>query len=567
MGMKYIDAGMLKQAFLAGAKGLEANKEWINELNVFPVPDGDTGTNMTMTILAAAREVAAIEKPTMENLAKAISSGSLRGARGNSGVILSQLFRGFAKEIKGVDAISTSTLAKAMNRGTETAYKAVMKPKEGTILTVARGMADRAAELAPGTEDILEFAREVIRCGNEVLSRTPDMLPILKEAGVVDSGGQGLMKVLEGVYDGLSGKTAPESFQSFEAQTESAAGEHSPAALSEADIRFGYCTEFIINLEKRYGREEETAFKAYLESIGDSIVVVSDEELVKVHVHTNDPGLAIQKALCFGSLSRMKIDNMREEHEERLFKAADKAGQDGPAPSREGEDTADKAGRGTRKPYGFIAVCAGAGMGEIFKGLGADCLIEGGQTMNPSTEDMLNAMEAVNAETVFILPNNKNIILAAEQAAGLAEDQTVIVLPTKTIPQGITALINFSPERSASENTAQMTEEMAHVKSGQLTYAVRNTIIDGMEIEEGDFMGIGDEGMLAVGKSLERTALDTLEAMIDGESELVTIYYGAETAREDAARLLARAKERFSQCEIECHEGGQPVYYYVISVE
>ncbi|NBI73085.1 DAK2 domain-containing protein [Clostridiaceae bacterium] len=574
MGMKYIDAGMLRQAFLAGAKGLEANKEWINELNVFPVPDGDTGTNMTMTILAAAKEVASVEKPTMESLAKAISSGSLRGARGNSGVILSQLFRGFAKEIKSVDVITTSTLARAMNRGTETAYKAVMKPKEGTILTVARGMADRAAELAPGTEDILDFVKEVIRCGNEVLSRTPDMLPILKEAGVVDSGGQGLMKVLEGAYDGLLGKTAPESLAGFQprpaaAQTERAAGERLPAAFPEADIRFGYCTEFIINLEKRYGREEEKTFKAYLESIGDSIVVVSDDELVKVHVHTNDPGLAIQKALGFGSLSRMKIDNMREEHEERLFKAAADAGQGGgqtPAGDAAADDIC-RDGRGARKPYGFIAVCAGAGMGEIFKGLGADYLIEGGQTMNPSTEDMLNAVEAVNAETVFILPNNKNIILAAEQAAGLAEDQTVLVLPTKTIPQGITALINFSPERSASENAAQMTEEMARVKSGQLTYAVRNTMIDGMEIEEGDFMGIGDDGMLAVGKTLERTALDTLEAMIDGESELVTIYYGAETAAEDAKRLLKRAQERFSQCEIECHDGGQPVYYYVISVE
>lgn len=567
MGMKYIDAGMLKQAFLAGAKGLEANKEWINELNVFPVPDGDTGTNMTMTILAAAREVAAIEKPTMENLAKAISSGSLRGARGNSGVILSQLFRGFAKEIKGVDAISTSTLAKAMNRGTETAYKAVMKPKEGTILTVARGMADRAAELAPGTEDILEFAREVIRCGNEVLSRTPDMLPILKEAGVVDSGGQGLMKVLEGVYDGLLGKTAPESFQSFEARPESAAGEPVPAALSEADIRFGYCTEFIINLEKRYGREEETAFKAYLESIGDSIVVVSDEELVKVHVHTNDPGLAIQKALCFGSLSRMKIDNMREEHEERLFKAADKAGQGGPAPSREGEDAADKAGRGIRKPYGFIAVCAGAGMGEIFKGLGADYLIEGGQTMNPSTEDMLNAVEAVNAETVFILPNNKNIILAANQAKSLVEDKEIFVVPTKTVPQGITAVINYVPDLSAEENVAVMEEEIGKVKTGQVTYAVRDTSIDDKEIKQGDYMGIGDHGILSVGEDKDAVALQMVKEMMDDEAELISIYYGGDVPEEEAEAFSREVGGLYPDCDIELQYGGQPIYYYVISAE
>lgn len=565
MATKTINAELFTKMFLAGAASLEAKKEMINELNVFPVPDGDTGTNMTLTIMSAAKEVTSLESADMLTVSKAISSGSLRGARGNSGVILSQLLRGFTKAIREHDQIDVQILASATERATATAYKAVMKPKEGTILTVARGVSEKARELAETTDDLETFIPTVIDYAKEVLLKTPEMLPVLKEAGVVDSGGQGLIEVLNGAYDAFLGKEIDYS------AIKSAPGTTmvKPQAQAGADIKFGYCTEFIIMTEKEFTQADEDGFKAYLESIGDSIVCVADDDVVKVHVHTNDPGLAIQKALTFGQLSRMKIDNMREEHEERLFKAAADAGQGGgqtPAGDAAADDIC-RDGRGARKPYGFIAVCAGAGMGEIFKGLGADYLIEGGQTMNPSTEDMLNAVEAVNAETVFILPNNKNIILAAEQAAGLAEDQTVLVLPTKTIPQGITALINFSPERSASENAAQMTEEMACVKSGQLTYAVRNTMIDGMEIEEGDFMGIGDDGMLAVGKTLERTALDTLEAMIDGESELVTIYYGAETAAEDAKRLLKRAQERFSQCEIECHDGGQPVYYYVISVE
>jgi len=561
--MNYIDAEMLKKAFLAGAKALEANKEWINELNVFPVPDGDTGTNMTMTILAAAREAAAVEKPTMESLAKAISSGSLRGARGNSGVILSQLFRGFTKEIKTVDVITTTTLANAFNRGTETAYKAVMKPKEGTILTVAKGMADKASELVSQTEDIIEFAEKVIAHGDYVLSQTPEMLPILKEAGVVDSGGQGLMQVLKGAFDGLLGKEIDITIESGvkPAASETPASVSGASRLEEADIRFGYCTEFIVNLEKPYDMDTEREFKSYLESIGDSIVVVSDDDIVKVHVHTNDPGLAIQKALTYGSLSRMKIDNMREEHQERLIKDAEKV-----AAEQKAEEAAKKK-QEPRKPYGFIAVSIGEGMSEIFRGIGADYLIEGGQTMNPSTEDMLNAIDAVNADTVYILPNNKNIILAAEQARSLVEDRTIVVVPSKTVPQGITAIINFAPELSAEENLELMKEEMARVKSGQITYAVRNTTIDGMEIKEGDFMGIGDSGMLAVGQDMEATALETLRAMIDEESELVTIYYGAETSEEAAEAFLEKAQAEFTSCEIECHNGGQPVYYYMISVE
>ncbi len=572
MGMNTIDAKTLQRAFLAGAKGLEAKKEWINELNVFPVPDGDTGTNMTMTIMSAAREVAAIEEPTMENLAKAISSGSLRGARGNSGVILSQLFRGFTKEIKPLETITTTTLANAFVRATETAYKAVMKPKEGTILTVAKGMADKAVELVTETEDVIEFAQKVIAHGDYVLSQTPEMLPILKQAGVVDSGGQGLMQVMKGCLDGLLGKETDIRVESKPEAAPSQAGERSEqrTVLEEADIKFGYCTEFIINVEKEYGDRQEREFKTYLETIGDSIVVVSDDDVVKVHVHTNDPGLAIQKALTFGSLSRMKIDNMREEHEERLIKDSERkareqkamdAGDPGAALSQEDEKAQP------RKEYGFIAVSIGRGFGEIFQGIGADYLIEGGQTMNPSTEDMLNAIDKVNADTIYILPNNSNIILAAEQAASLAEDKNIVVVPSKTVPQGIAAIINFVPDLSPQENKEAMMAEMSRVKTGQITYAVRDTVIDDKEIHSGDIMGIGDGGILCVGKSVMDTALDTLKAMVDEESELITIYYGVDIEDETAEKFLERVEEAWPQCEVELHSGGQPIYYYLMSVE
>lgn len=564
MGMNYIDAGMLKNAFLAGAKGLEANKEWINELNVFPVPDGDTGTNMTMTILSAAREVAAVENPTMEALARAISSGSLRGARGNSGVILSQLFRGFTKEIKTVDVITTSVLSDAFNRATETAYKAVMKPKEGTILTVAKGMADKAAELAPQTEDVLEFSEKVLEHGEYVLSQTPEMLPVLKEAGVVDSGGQGLIQVIKGCIEGLKGKVVdidaavtPSVSGNGAAKTATGAG-----STQAADIRFGYCTEFIINTEKPADETTEQELKDYLSTIGDSLVVVADDDIVKIHVHTNDPGLAIQKALTYGSLSRIKIDNMREEHQEKLIKDSERL-----AAQQKAEEEAKEKKEEPRKKYGFIAVSVGEGLSEIFKGIGADYIIEGGQTMNPSTEDMLEAIEKVHAETVYILPNNKNIILAAEQAKSLSEDTKVYVVPSKTVPQGITALINFAPDLTAEENMEQMTEEMSHVKTGQITYAVRNTSIDGMEIAEGDIMGIGDSGMLAVGKNIEETAMESLRKMVDDESELVTIYYGEDVTEEDAEAFCEKARKEFTSCEFECQNGGQPIYYYMISVE
>lgn len=567
MGISTIDAGMVKKAFLAGAKGLEAKKDWINELNVFPVPDGDTGTNMTMTIMAAAKAVAELEDPDMEQLAKAISSGSLRGARGNSGVILSQLLRGFTKEIQGTASIDVTILANAMVRGTETAYKAVMKPKEGTILTVAKGMADKAIEMAAQTDDIEIFAKAVIEEGDYVLSQTPEMLPVLKQAGVVDSGGQGLMQVVKGAFDGLTGKCSDFSFEdagilkpSSEKAPQSAGA--SRTDIDTADIRFGYCTEFIIKLEKEYSQKDEDELKKYLGSIGDSLVVVSDDEIVKIHVHTNHPGLAFEKGLTYGSLSCMKVDNMREEHEERVIQDSERLAKEQAAqPNPAEEETSE------RKPYGFITVSCGDGLSEIFKGIGADYLIEGGQTMNPSTEDMLNAIKKVNADHIFILPNNKNIIMAANQARDLTEDKEIIVIPSKTVPQGITALVNFIPDLTPEENLENMTAEMERVQTAQITYAVRNTSIDGMEIHEGDIMAIGDHGMLAVDTSVLGAAKAALEAMLNEDSELVTIYYGSDVTEADAEAFRKQAEEEFPDKEIELQYGGQPIYYYMISAE
>lgn len=553
--IKTIDARMVAKMFLGGTKNLESKQEWINELNVFPVPDGDTGTNMTLTITAAAAEVSNIEELTMETLAKSISSGSLRGARGNSGVILSQLLRGFTKGIKDYKELDVIDLANAMQKAVETAYKAVMKPKEGTILTVAKGAALKAAELAETVEDIEEFCRQVLEEAKAVLAKTPDMLPVLKEAGVVDSGGQGLVEVLTGAYDALTGKET--DYSSFQA-----ARKESPVRISaqtEADIKFGYCTEFIIMLEKAYDEAAERDFKAFLESIGDSIVVVSDDDIVKVHVHTNDPGLAIQRALTYGSLSRMKIDNMRLEHEEKLIKDASRIAKE------QKEKEASKAEE--RKAMGFISVSIGEGIGEIFKGLGVDYLIEGGQTMNPSTEDMLEAIDKVHADHIFILPNNKNIILAANQAASLTTDKQIIVIPTKTVPQGITAMINYIPEESPQENEQRMNAEILNVKTGQVTYAVRDTRIDDKEIHLGDIMGIGDEGILAVGNSIQSTAVEMLSEMVDGDSEIIGVYYGEEVTEEDARAFGDKIAEKYPDTEVEVHNGGQPIYYYVISVE
>ena len=556
MSIKAIDAAMLQKMFIAGAKNIEARKEYINELNVFPVPDGDTGTNMTLTILSAAKEVASIEEPTIENLSKAISSGSLRGARGNSGVIMSQLFRGFTKGIAGETELTVPVLTRGFGKAVETAYKAVMKPKEGTILTVAKGGADKAEELST-MEDVQEFCQQVIVYMNEVLDQTPEMLPVLKEAGVVDSGGKGLVTVLEGCVDALMGKEI--DFESLKAEpVKKIASTMDSSEVSTADIKYGYCTEFIILLENKFTQENELEFKGYLSSIGDCVVVVADDEVVKVHVHTNDPGLAIQKALTYGALSNMKIDNMRLEHTEKVIKEAEKKA------SAEAEQ---KKASEPRKPYGFISVSVGEGLSEIFTGLGVDHLIEGGQTMNPSTEDMLNAIDEVNADTIFILPNNKNIILAAEQAAELTEDKEIVVIPTKTIPQGITALINFMEDKTPEENKQQMIEDIANVKSGQVTYSVRDTVIDGKEIHIDDIMGIGENGIEAVGKDIKDTTLELLSHMIDDNSELVSVFYGDGVTEEDANALAALIEETYTEVEVEVQFGGQPVYYYILSVE
>lgn len=548
-----IDASMFQKMFLAGAKNLEAKKEWINELNVFPVPDGDTGTNMTLTIMSAAKEVGGIENPDMKVIAKAISSGSLRGARGNSGVILSQLFRGFTKEIKTCEEIDVMVLAKACNRAVETAYKAVMKPKEGTILTVAKGMADKAAEIAETEEDLTVMIDEIIKHGDEVLNKTPEMLPVLKQAGVVDSGGQGLMQVVKGAYDAFLGKEIDLTIEGATKPIDKSKVE----VTDNFDIKYGYCTEFIINLEKEMPVETEKEFKAYLESIGDSIVVVADDEVVKVHVHTNDPGLAIQKALTFGSLSKMKIDNMREEHQERLVKDAEKI-----AAQQEEENKNEP-----RKDYGFVAISVGEGLDEIFKGLGVDYIISGGQTMNPSTEDILDAVDKINADTIFVLPNNKNIILAAQQAESLVEDKKLVVIPSKTVPQGIAAMIGFVQESSVEENKESMIENMSYIKTGQSTYAVRDTVIDDKEIREGNIMGIGDDGILSVGEDIADTTVDMIREMVDEESEIVSLYYGSDVTEDDANELAKKVEEALPDVEVEVYPGGQPIYYYIASVE
>ena len=557
MATKTINVDMLAKMFLAGAQNIEAKKEFINELNVFPVPDGDTGTNMSLTIMAAAKEVTSLQNPKMADLAKAISSGSLRGARANSGVILSQLLRGFTKAIREEKEIDVIALAAACNRARETAYKAVMKPKEGTILTVASGIAEKASEMAQETDDLEEFIPAVISYAEEVLAKTPDMLPVLKEAGVVDSGGQGLLEVIKGAYDAFLGKEIDYSAIAPGA----GAGVTKISAEDTADIKFGYCTEFIILTEKEFTEQDEHEFKEYLSSIGDSIVCVADDDVVKIHVHTNDPGLAIQRALTFGQLSRMKIDNMREEHQEKLIRDAENLAK------QQAQDAAEKKSSEPRKPMGFIAVSIGEGINNIFKELGVDYIIEGGQTMNPSTDDMLKAIDEVHADTVFILPNNKNIVLAANQAKHLVEDKEIIVIPTKTVPQGITAIINFMPDADAKTNEEAMLEEVKNVKTGQVTYAVRDTHIDDKEIHEGDIMGIGDHGILTVGSEIRKTTLDMLEQLVDEDSELISIYYGEEVKEEDANELIEQIEELYPDADVDAHFGGQPIYYYVLAVE
>jgi len=561
-----IDAKLLQKMFLAGAKNLESKKEWINDLNVFPVPDGDTGTNMTLTIMSAAIEVNAIENPDMATLAKAISSGSLRGARGNSGVILSQLFRGFTKEIANVTEINTHILAAAMERAAETAYKAVMKPKEGTILTVARGAAEKAVQMAAQTDDMEEMLREVIEHAEYVLSQTPEMLPVLKEAGVVDSGGQGLVEVLHGAFDAFLGKDL--DFKIIPQGTVSPLLNKAKGyALDNVEIKFGYCTEFIILLEKKFNLNTEIKFKGFLESIGDSIVCVMDDGIVKVHVHTNDPGLAIQKALTFGSLSRLKIDNMREEHNQMVIEQADLRAAEQAIKSQHEVLEVKEVPIGPKKDFGFVTIVAGEGLSEIFKGLGVDYAIAGGQTMNPSTEDILNAAELINADTIFVLPNNKNIILAAEQASQIIENKKIVVIPSNTVPQGIAAMINFEFSKNVEDNKAAMIEGMASVKSGQITYAVRDTFIDGIEIRCNDIMAIGDFGLITVGKDIKLTVLDTIKKLVDDNSELISLYYGSDINQEDAEVLKNEVDALYPDLDVELQFGGQPIYYYILSVE
>ncbi len=559
MATKVIDAQLLQKAFIAGAYNLERNKDYINELNVFPVPDGDTGSNMSLTIMAAAREVGALENPSMDELSKTISSGSLRGARGNSGVILSQLLRGFCKEIKGKKQITVSVLSDGFVRAVETAYKAVMKPKEGTILTVAKGVAEKAVELSEMDMDFETLGQEILDHGNEVLKQTPELLPVLKEAGVVDSGGQGLMEFLTGAYNGLTGKE-----EIKEPVTSGGSAKASTMSSEEIDtshIKYGYCTEFIIMLEKEYNAETEAKFKEFLTSIGDSLVVVSDDEIVKVHVHTNHPGLAFEKGLEFGSLTSMKVDNMREEHKEKVIHEQDRK----KAAEQEAAEEAKK--EEPKKPFGFVAVSVGEGLNDIFRDLGVDHIIEGGQTMNPSTEDVLDAISKVNAETVFVFPNNKNIILAANQAAEIEEEKNVIVIPTKTIPQGISALISFDETATAEANQAGMEDAITAVKSGQVTYAVRDTSIDGKEIKTGDYMGIDDAGIQAVGQDITEVVKDLIGAMADEDSELLSIYYGSDVEEEKANALVEAVQAAYPDFEVETHAGGQPIYYYILSLE
>ena len=571
MEVTTINAELFARMFLAGANNLEAKKEWINELNVFPVPDGDTGTNMSMTIMSAAKEVAAIENPTMASLAKAISSGSLRGARGNSGVILSQLFRGFTKVIAEYDELTVQILSDAFQKGTETAYKAVMKPKEGTILTVAKGMSDKAAELGEETDDLAYFCEEIIKEGDHVLSKTPDMLPVLKQAGVVDSGGQGLMQVLKGAFDALMGKEVDYKVETVSTGSSSQGTASNPYidVQAEQEITLTYCTQFLIMLEHPFTENQETEFKSYLESIGDSIVVVADDEIVKVHVHTNDPGMAMQRGLTYGSLTTIIIENMRLERDEKISAMKEKEMQN--TANAENEIRAAEENEqevpAEEKEMGFISVSIGEGINEIFRGLGVDYIIEGGQTMNPSTEDMLNAIEKVNAKNIFILPNNKNIIMAANQAASLTEDKNIIVIPTKTIPQGITALVNYIPDSTPEDNAERMGEEIQLVKTGQVTYAVRDTVIDDKEIKQDDYMGIGDKGILSVGTDMEKTVLEMIGEMIDEDSAILSIYYGEEMNEDSANEIAEKVEEEYPDVEVEVHYGGQPIYYYVISVE
>ncbi|MDO4478343.1 MAG: DAK2 domain-containing protein [Lachnospiraceae bacterium] len=539
MEVREIDALTFRKMFVTGARCLEIQKNYINDLNVFPVPDGDTGTNMSLTITTAAETVSNLENPSVEEVAKAISSGSLRGARGNSGVILSQLFRGFYKGLKDQTSLTAPIISAAMTKATETAYKAVMKPKEGTILTVAKALSDRAAELCYNEMPLGDFMEAILAAGDSTLARTPEMLPVLKEAGVVDAGGQGLMTILHGAVDAFYGRE-PEEVH---------------VEMAEA-VSYPYKAEIVVITDAVMSDRERQVLSNLLDTVGDEVEIAVGGTCVRVSMVTDEPGIVIEKLMTVGELAASRVRNMTIPEGAAAF-AVDEA----EAPVKE-----EKA-KEPAKPYAFIAVASGDGMAEIFANCGVEKVIKGGQTMNPSTEDFLNAIEEVNAEVVYILPNNKNIILAASQAADLSKDCRVAVIPTKTIPQGLTAVINYVPDRSVEENVAAMTEEIGRVKTGQVTYAVRDTSIDGKEIHVGDMMGINDDGIAAVGQDIKAVCLDMLKAMVDEDAELISIYNGEDLSSEDAEELQGMVEEAFPDCDVELNYGGQAVYYCIVSVE
>ena len=587
MSVNRIDAETMKRAFISGANNLSNNKEYINELNVFPVPDGDTGTNMTLTIMTAVAEVNSVETPTIDLIAKAISGGSLRGARGNSGVILSQLFRGFCRDVKGKTELDINDLASGFAHAVETAYKAVIKPREGTILSVARGMAEKGAEALSTSGDLIDFLTQVVDYGEVILQKTPDMLPVLKEAGVVDSGGQGLLEVMKGILLALEGKDVVSQDTDKPIVQQKGAGllEEIPTSaskgsgrddISTADIKFGYCTEFIILLERELSDDEVEGIKEFLMSIGDSIVCVADEELVKIHVHTNHPGQAFEKGLEYGQLTRCKIDNMREEHSERVsmenekkkLAQQDEAFEQLKAERKTSGPVKEEAPKNTvKEKYGIISVATGDGISEIFSEIGVDHIIHGGQTMNPSTDDILNAINSVNAENIYVLPNNKNIIMASRQAAQICSDKNVYVVETKSIPQGIGAVINFSPDAEPEDNLANMVSAIEDIKSGEITFAVRDTSVDGKEIRKNNIMGISDQGIDVVGTDIEQVAKDLLDKMVDEDSGLISIYYGIDVEQETAEKLGEFLEEKYPDVDLDVKYGGQPIYYYLLSVE
>ena len=540
--IQYIEGKMLRDMFVSGANNLQNHKELVDKLNVFPVPDGDTGTNMSLTISYAMKELAKVENDSITEIGKSLSKGSLMGARGNSGVILSQIIRGFSKSIEGKEQISTEDLAKAFKNGSDTAYKAVIKPIEGTILTVVRESGEYAIKAAKKEKDLLKFLEMVIDEANKSLERTPELLKNLKEAGVVDSGGKGLVLIYEGMYEALKGNPikAKDSNDSNVSEVKQAG-----TSINTEDIKFCYCTEFILESNSI----SDTEIRDIMLKYGDSLAVVGDEGIIKVHVHTNDPGLVLQDALKHGQLVTIKIENMRLQHENTLV-----------------GDTDEIAQSVEEKEYGFIATSMGEGLAKIFKDFGVDYIIEGGQTMNPSTEDFMKAIDSINAKNIFIFPNNSNIIMAANQAKELS-DKNIIVIPTKNTPQGFTALVNFNADASVEENEQALMESLTMVKSGQVTFAVRDTVMNDVEVKEGNIIGIAESKLMDAGDSVDEITTSLVEKLVDEDSAIITLFYGEDVTEEDANNLRDELEEKFEDLDIELYYGGQPLYYYLISVE